>query len=91
MAARIPPAAWLMSFPGHNRFWTWDPGRASHTTVLYVDAADQLKPYFAGCRALAVYNPPYHVTNDWNDLSIGVCTGPSTSWQALWPKVKHYD
>ncbi len=23
-------------------------------------------------------------------LSIGVCTGPAASWQALWPQLKHY-
>ena len=76
---------------GHNSFWLWGPGEASDTTVLYVDAAAQLKPYFANCRQLAVYNPPAQVKNDWNNLSIGVCTGPSGSWKTLWPHMKHYD
>jgi 4-amino-4-deoxy-L-arabinose transferase-like glycosyltransferase len=76
---------------GHNTFWLWGPGDAPDTTVLYVDAADQLKPYFASCRQLAVYNPPNQVKNDWNDLAIGVCTGPSGSWNTLWPHMKHYD
>jgi hypothetical protein len=76
---------------GHNTFWLWGPGHASDTRVLYVDAAGQLKPYFASCRQLAVYNPPDQVKNDWNNLLIGVCTGPSGSWKALWPHMKHYD
>jgi len=76
---------------GHNTFWLWGPGDASDTTVLYVDAAGQLKPYFASCRQLAAYNPPDQVKNDWNDLAIGVCTGPSASWKTLWPHMKHYD
>jgi hypothetical protein len=76
---------------GHNTFWRWGPGDASDTTVLYVDAAGQLKPYFASCRQLAVYNPPDQVKNDWNDLAIGVCAGPSGSWKTLWPHMKHYD
>lgn len=76
---------------GHNTFWRWGPGDASDTTVLYVDAAGQLKPYFASCRQLAVYNPPDQVKNDWNDLAIGVCAGPSGSWNTLWPHMKHYD
>jgi hypothetical protein len=67
------------------------PGDASDTTVLYVDAAGQLKPYFASCRQLAVYNPPDQVKNDWNDLAIGVCASPSGSWKTLWPHMKHYD
>ena len=76
---------------GHNTFWLWGPGNASDTTVLYVDAAGQLQPYFASCRQLAVYNPPEQVKNNWNDLAIGVCTGPSGSWKTLWPRLKHYD
>ena len=76
---------------GHNTFWLWGPGDASDTTVLYVDAAGQLWPYFASCRQLAVYNPPDQVKNNWNDLAIGVCTGPSGSWKTPWPHMKHYD
>lgn len=76
---------------GHNAFWVWGPAGASDTTVLYVDAASQLRPYFASCRQLAVYNPPDQVKNDWNDLAIGVCTGPSQSWRRLWPHMRHYE
>ncbi len=76
---------------GHNTFWLWGPGRASDTTVLYVDAAGQLKPYFGSCRRLATYNPPDQVKNDWNDLAIGVCTDPAGTWKTLWPQMKHYD
>jgi hypothetical protein len=69
----------------------WGPGDTSDTTVLYVDAAGQLNPFFASCRQLAVYNPPDRVKNNWNDLAIGVCTGPSGSWKTLWPHMKQYD
>jgi len=76
---------------GHNTFWLWGPGNASDTTVLYVDAEGQLWLHFASCRQLAVYNPPDQVKNNWNDLAIGVCTGPTGSWKTLWPSMKHYD
>jgi hypothetical protein len=59
--------------------------------VLVVDALDQVRPYFASCRQLAVFNPPDQVQNDWNNIPIGVCTGPSASWTALWPRLRHYD
>ena len=76
---------------GHNTFWLWGPGDASDTTVLYVDGPGQLWLYFASCRQLAVYNPPDQVKNNWNDLAIGVCTGPSGPWKTLWPHLKHYN
>jgi hypothetical protein len=75
----------------HNSFWTWGPGNASDQTVLVVDALNQVRPYFASCRQLAVFNPPDQVKSDWNDIPIGVCTGPSASWRALWPRLKHFD
>jgi hypothetical protein len=75
----------------HNSFWTWGPGAASDRTVLVVDALAQLRPYFASCRPLAVVNPPQQVQSDWNDIAIGVCTGPAGSWHALWPHLRHYD
>ena len=75
----------------HNSFYTWGPGTSSDTTVLVVDALSQVRPYFASCRQLAVFNPPDQVQNDWNNIPIGVCTGPSASWTALWSHLKHYD
>ena len=76
----------------HNSFYTWGPpAGASDQTVLVVDALDQMRPYFASCRQLAVFNPPDQVQNDWNNTPIGVCTGPVASWTALWPHLKHYD
>jgi 4-amino-4-deoxy-L-arabinose transferase-like glycosyltransferase len=75
----------------HNSFWTWGPGGAADGTVLVVDALDQLSPYFAHCRQLAVFNPPDQVQNDWNNLAIGVCTGPAASWSTLWPRLRHFD
>ena len=82
---RLPPV-----LSGHNTYWMWGPGRASDRTVLVVDALGQLSPYFASCRVLTTFNPPYHVQNDWTGLRIGVCTGPSAGWPELWPHLKHY-
>jgi hypothetical protein len=59
--------------------------------VLVVDALGQLRPYFAQCRLLTTFNPPDQVNNDWTNLQIGVCTGPSAGWPALWPHLRHYD
>jgi hypothetical protein len=83
---RLPPV-----LSGHNSYWMWGPGRASDRTVLVVGALGQLSRYFASCRLLAIFNPPYHVRNDWTDLRVGVCTGPMATWKAIWPYLRHYD
>jgi hypothetical protein len=84
-ADHLPPV-----LSGHNAYWMWGPGRASDRTVLVVDALGQLRPYFAHCRLLTTHDAPYHVSNDWTGLQIGVCAGPHASWHALWPHLKHY-
>jgi 4-amino-4-deoxy-L-arabinose transferase-like glycosyltransferase len=85
-ADHLPPV-----LSGQNNFWIWGPGRASDRTVLVVDALGWLRPYFARCRVLTTYYAPYHVHNDYTGLQIGVCTGPSAGWRALWRHLKHYD
>ena len=75
---------------GQNAYWTWGPGRASDRTVLVVDALGTLRPYFASCRQLTTFHAPYHVRNDWTDISIGVCTGPRATWSSLWPHLKYF-
>jgi hypothetical protein len=85
-ADHLPPV-----LSGQNNFWIWGPGQASDRTVLVVDALGWLRPYFARCRVLTTYYAPYHVQNDYTGLQIGVCTGPSAGWRALWPHLKHYD
>jgi dolichyl-phosphate-mannose-protein mannosyltransferase len=85
-ADHLPPV-----LSGQNNYWIWGPGRASDRTVLVVDALGWLRPYFARCRVLATWYPPEHVPSDYTGLQIGVCTGPSAGWHALWPHLKHYD
>ena len=76
---------------GHNAYWTWGPGRASDRRVLVIDALSQVRPYFASCRVLTRYRVPYRVRNDYSGLGVALCTGPLASWQALWPRLKHYN
>jgi hypothetical protein len=84
-ADHLPPV-----LSGHNAYWMWGPGHASDHTVLVVDALSRLRPYFASCHLLTTYNPPYHVQNDWTDIQIGICTGPTAKWSVLWPHLKYY-
>jgi 4-amino-4-deoxy-L-arabinose transferase-like glycosyltransferase len=84
-ADHLPPV-----LSGNNAYWMWGPGQAADRSVLVVDALSRLRPYFASCRLLTTDNPPYHVQNDWTDIQIGVCTGPTASWATLWPRLKLY-
>ena len=85
-APGLPPV-----LSGHNAYGMWGPGSASDTTVLAVDAADQLRPYFAQCLTVGTFVTPYDVDNDFNDLDLGLCTGPTTDWAGLWPHLTHDD
>jgi hypothetical protein len=76
---------------GHNAYNMWGPGTASDRTVLAVDAADQLRPYFAQCRTVATFTAPYRVNNDFTGIDLSLCTGPTTGWTGLWPHLKHDD
>jgi len=76
---------------GHNAYGMWGPGSASDATVLAVDAAVQLRPYFMQCRTVDTYVVPYRVDNDFNHLDLSLCTGPTTDWPELWPHLTHDD
>jgi 4-amino-4-deoxy-L-arabinose transferase-like glycosyltransferase len=84
-AGHLPPV-----LSGNNNYWIWGPGQASDRVVLVVDALGWLRPYFARCRVLTTYTPPYHVPSDFTGLDIGVCTGPVAGWRALWPRLQNY-
>jgi 4-amino-4-deoxy-L-arabinose transferase-like glycosyltransferase len=84
-ADHLPPV-----LSGQDAYWMWGPGQASDRTVLVVDALSQVNPYFTSCRVLSTYDAPYQVQNDWTPIQISVCTGPTASWQVLWPHLKYY-
>jgi hypothetical protein len=76
---------------GHNAYGLWGPASASDSSVLAVDAADELRPYFAQCRTVGTFVAPYRVDNDFNHLDLSLCTGPTADWAALWPHLTHDD
>jgi 4-amino-4-deoxy-L-arabinose transferase-like glycosyltransferase len=84
--AGLPPV-----LSGHNAYGMWGPGSASDATVLAVDAAAQLRPYFAQCLTVGTFVTPYRVDNDFNHLDLSLCTGPTTGWSGLWPHLTHDD
>jgi 4-amino-4-deoxy-L-arabinose transferase-like glycosyltransferase len=82
-ALGLPPAV-----SGHNAFGYWGhpAGAAGPVIVLGYDPA-QAARWFAGCRVAARIDTG--IDNDEDGGSVLACTAPRTSWDRLWPQLRH--
>jgi hypothetical protein len=82
----LPPV-----YSGHNAYGEWGPPPESVTNVLVVgDYTDgTLARWFAVCRQVAEIDNGDGVANEEQGAPLRVCETPKSSWQALWPKIKH--
>jgi hypothetical protein len=80
------------AYSGHNGFSEWGRPPASDTRALLVgfDGAGDAAPFFTGCRRLGRVDNGVGLENDEQGLPLLLCR-PSASWQALWPRLTHYD
>jgi 4-amino-4-deoxy-L-arabinose transferase-like glycosyltransferase len=84
---------------GHNTYWWWGPGNPHATTVVAIAPgpadvtgyAGYLRHFFASVRVAATLSNPYGIHNQEWGGHVYVCTGPRSSWAALWPRLRHYD
>jgi 4-amino-4-deoxy-L-arabinose transferase-like glycosyltransferase len=84
---------------GHNTYWWWGPGKPRATTVIAIAPgpvdvtgyAGYLRHFFASVRVAARLSNPYGIHNQEWGGHVYVCTGPRSSWAALWPRLRHYD
>jgi 4-amino-4-deoxy-L-arabinose transferase-like glycosyltransferase len=85
--SRLPRA-----YSGHNGFSEWKMPPAADRNVLLVgyENAAEAQPYFTGCRTLATVNDHVGLNNEEQGLPVMFCR-PTASWQALWPRLRHYD
>jgi hypothetical protein len=80
------------SYSGHNGFSEWGrPGRSdTHALLVGFDGAQDAAPFFAACRRLGRVDDGVGLENDEQGLPLLVCR-PTASWNALWPRLRHYD
>ncbi|HEX6221723.1 MAG TPA: glycosyltransferase family 39 protein [Acidimicrobiia bacterium] len=80
------------SYSAHNSYADFrQPSEASATVVAVRYHPDTLAPFFAMCRQVAEVDNGYGVDNEAQGQPIVVCRGLRTSWEDVWPKLRHLD
>jgi hypothetical protein len=65
---------------------------ASVTTVVVVGGQfAEVGPLFRTCRAVGHLDNGVGVDNEEQGEPVAVCSGPTASWTALWPRLRHLD
>jgi len=90
---RFGPAYGLpRSYSAHNSYADFrQPSEVSATVVAVRYHPDTLAPFFATCRQVAEVDNGYGVDNEAQGQLIVVCRGLHTSWEDVWPKLRHLD
>jgi 4-amino-4-deoxy-L-arabinose transferase-like glycosyltransferase len=77
-------------YSGHNSYGDWGPPPAESSTVVAVGYdAGRLRSWFSQVRQVATIHNPASVDNDESGQAVWVCRGPRTSWDRLWPRMRH--
>ena len=87
-----PQAGLPQAFSGHNGFGLWSRPRPDRTTtiVLGYDSPQQVRAYFTGCAVVARISNPVHLDNSQYGEPVLRCSGLTSSWANLWPRLRHY-
>lgn len=81
----LPP-----SYSAHNSYADFrQPSNDSATVVAVRYHPDTLASYFETCRQVAAIDNGYGVDNEAQGQPIVVCRGLRTSWDRLWPTLRH--
>jgi Dolichyl-phosphate-mannose-protein mannosyltransferase len=81
-----------LAFSGHNGFSLWgQPPPEATTTIVLGYSAQQLSPFFTGCRVVARISNPVKLDNDEYGDPVIQCSGLTAPWSQLWPRLRHYD
>jgi hypothetical protein len=77
-------------YSGHNSFWDYGPPPAWATAAVTIgyDESD-LRAWFRTVRPLTTINNGVHLDNDEQGETVWLCSGPTTSWRSLWPKMRN--
>ncbi len=76
------------TYGGQNNLWDLGPPPADTRTAIVVGYPDaDLRRWFAGVRRVATIDNGVHLDNDEQGRAVWLCTDPTQSWSALWPKM----
>ena len=83
----LPPV-----YSGHNSTWGWGrPPDGAGPVILVGRHPADVAARFAGCRQAATIDNGLDVPTLDQGLPIFVCDGPTESWNATWPALRHVD
>jgi hypothetical protein len=80
------------AFSGHNGFSLWGQPEPDQTTTIAIgyDSPQEVSAYFTGCRVVGRISNPVKLENDEYGQSVLRCSGLTTTWAQLWPRLRHY-
>ena len=79
------------TYSGQNSMWDLGPPPGDTTTAVVIGYdAPQLRLWFATVRQVATIDNGVHLNNDEQGRPVWLCTGPTTLWPSLWPKIRRY-
>lgn len=83
----LPP-----SYSAHNSYADFRrPSEDSATVVAVRYQPERLAPFFEMCRQVDEIDNGYGVDNEAQGQPVIICRGLRTSWDDLWPKLRHLD
>ena len=89
---RYGPALGLPdAYSGHNGFGYWGPPRTAPGPVIAIGIDARELHEFRGCRVVARIDDAAGIDNSERGEPIYVCRGPTRSWAAVWPHLRHLD
>ncbi|WP_336922714.1 ArnT family glycosyltransferase [Aquipuribacter sp. SD81] len=79
----LPPVA-----SGHVGYWHWSRPEGEPSRVLVVGLDDAAGRLFGRCDVVATVDNAAGLDNDERGTTLRMCSGPTTDWDALWPRLR---
>ncbi|MDQ2846655.1 MAG: hypothetical protein M3Y77_09965, partial [Actinomycetota bacterium] len=78
-------------YSGHNQLYSLGlPPAGAATAVIVGGQYNAVRGLFSSCTVRGQLDNNKDIDNEEQDLPIAVCTGPTASWDRLWPSFQHY-
>jgi hypothetical protein len=81
------------AFSGHNGFSLWGQPQRDQTTTIIVgyDSPKKVGAYFTGCHVVGRISNPVKLDNGEYGAPVLECSGLTSPWAQLWPRLRHYE